>query len=248
MIILQGSMEKRVDHSPLFPNSPIPYNCFMSFTTLFFDLDDTLYPSSSGLWNAIRDRMNGYMYECLNLPPDDIPILRRTYFETYGTTLRGLQIDHGVDADEYLAYVHNLPLEQFLHPHPELTALLLNLPQKKWIFTNADADHARRVLTALGLSECFVGIVDVRAMDFHCKPEPESYRLALALAKETDPRCCVFLDDSVHNLAPARKLGFFTVLVGKNSSHPAAHRTVSRLLDLPQVMPELWAESFDRSV
>lgn len=218
----------------------------MTFTTVFFDLDDTLYPSSSGLWNAIRDRMNQYMYECLNLPRDDIPTLRRTYFNTYGTTLRGLQIHYGVNADEYLAYVHNLPLEQYLRPEPKLAAMLLDLPQQKWIFTNADADHARRVVTVLGLGECFIGIVDVRAMNFHCKPETESYQLALSLAKETDPRRCVFLDDSALNLAPAREMGFFTVLIGENGSHPAAHIAISRLIELPDVMPELWVDGFDR--
>ncbi len=30
---------------------------------------------------------------------------------TYGTTLKGLQIHNKVDTDEYLAYVHNVPLE-----------------------------------------------------------------------------------------------------------------------------------------
>ena len=28
----------------------------MRFTTLFFDLDDTLYPNSSGLWQGIKAR------------------------------------------------------------------------------------------------------------------------------------------------------------------------------------------------
>lgn len=213
----------------------------MRYTTLFFDLDDTLYASDNGLWEAIRVRMGDFMAERLGLPPGEIPALRRKYYETYGTTLRGLQRHHQVDAEEYLAYVHDLPLETFLKPAPELRALLLSLPQRKWIFTNADADHAHRVLAVMGLQDCFDGIIDVRAVRFCCKPEAEAFRQALNLAGESDPRRCVLIDDSPRNLAGAQELGFTTVLVGPNGMPgPAASLTLPDLLALPQVMPELW--------
>ena len=51
-------------------------------------------------------------YSGWDLPVEEVDILRRNYFEQYGTTLRGLQIHHQVDTDEYLAYVHDLPLEK----------------------------------------------------------------------------------------------------------------------------------------
>ena len=91
----------------------------MRFTTLFFDLDDTLYPASTGLWLAIKDRMNLYMLERLGLPENDIPVLREQYFKMYGTTLRGLQERHKVDKDDFLAFVHDLPLKDFLTPEPD---------------------------------------------------------------------------------------------------------------------------------
>ena len=69
----------------------------MRFTTLFFDLDDTLYPNSTGLWIAIKERMNMYMREQLGIPEKDVPQLREQYFKMYGTTLRGLQARHRVD-------------------------------------------------------------------------------------------------------------------------------------------------------
>jgi putative hydrolase of the HAD superfamily len=159
----------------------------MTFTTLFFDLDDTIYPNTNGLWPAIRERMGEYMAERLGLPREQVQGLRRSYYETYGTTLRGLQAHHQVDADDFLAYVHDLPLERYLTPDPELRALLLSLPQPKWIFTNADEGHARRVLAVSNLSDCFDGIIDVRASRFACKPEPVAYQGALALAGERDP-------------------------------------------------------------
>lgn len=213
----------------------------MLYTTLFFDLDDTLYASSNGLWGVIRARMGTYMEDVLGLPKDEVPALRRTYYETYGTTLRGLQIHHQVDADKYLDYVHDLPLEQYLQPNPALRRLLLSLPQQRWIFTNADAGHARRVMAILGVGDCFTGIIDIRALDFACKPEPAAYQRALALAGDPAPQQCILLDDSLTNLAAARQIGFTTVWISQNgSTHPAAQFTLSGLLEMPRKLPCLW--------
>jgi len=212
----------------------------MNSSALFFDLDDTLYPNSNGLWEAIRARMTDYLRDPLGFPPEKISELRRTYFETYGTTLRGLQINHSVDADEYLAYVHDLPLEEYISPDPQLHELLVSLPQRKWIFTNADSNHAMRVLSILGLKDCFDGIIDVRALDYLCKPELQAYQRALAIADETDPANCILFDDSLRNLAPAQAAGFTTVLVGTIETQPGADYSVKKLNDLPQVFPQLW--------
>jgi putative hydrolase of the HAD superfamily len=221
----------------------------MTYTTLFFDLDDTLYASSNGLWEAIRERMNAYMAERLGLPWDQVLQLRRSYYETYGTTLRGLQRHYQVDAQDYLNYVHDLPLEKFLEPAPELRTMLLSLPQRRWIFTNADADHARRVLSILGCADCFEGIIDVLSIEFACKPERIAYLRALKLAGQHAhadilPGECVMLDDSVSNLMAAREMGFATVLVSLNgSSHPAVMYSLQSLIDLPRAMPELWGSA-----
>jgi putative hydrolase of the HAD superfamily len=216
----------------------------MAYTTLFFDLDDTLYPSTSGLWEAIRERMGRYMYERLNLPESEVPRLRKYYFETYGTTLRGLQIHHHVNADDYLSYVHDLNLHSFIKTNPSLRELIKSLPQFKWIFTNADDQHARRVLAELDLSDCFSGIIDIRAMKFACKPEIIAYQRAMAIAGVVEPSDCVLLDDSPRNLTTARELGFFTILVGTNKPDPAASLSVVSLLDLPSADPELWNGRF----
>ena len=212
----------------------------MPYSTLFFDLDDTIYPSTSGLWPAIRERMGRYMWERLNLPKEDVPHLRKFYFETYGTTLRGLQIHHGVDANDYLAYVHDLPLNAYIHRDPPLKEMIKSLPQSKWIFTNADDMHARRVLAELDLTDCFYGIIDVRAIQFACKPEVVAYQRAMALAGEPEPSNCVLLDDSPRNLGPARQLGFFTILVGTNAADASACLSLASLIELPSAMPELW--------
>jgi putative hydrolase of the HAD superfamily len=212
----------------------------MVFRTLFFDLDDTLYPSQNGLWSAIRERMNRYMLERLGIPEEQVPALRRRYFETYGTTLRGLQTHYNVDAHDFLAYVHDLPVDRMVQPDPALGELLNSIALPKHIFTNADRPHALRVLAALGVNACFEQIIDVHALQYQCKPDPAAYRIALGLAGQHNPQDCVYLDDSPRNLAPARRQGFYTILVGEEQANGSACQAIASIHHLRQALPELW--------
>jgi len=213
----------------------------MSFRTIFFDLDDTLYPPSSGLWNAIRDRMVQYMIERLKISAELVPDLRKSYFETYGTTLKGLQIHYQINTDEYLAYVHDLPLHEYLKPDPVLRNIILSLPQNRWVFTNADDAHARRVIFELALTDCFYGIIDIKATNFICKPEIKAYQMALSITCEDNPSKCVLIEDSPRNIPPARELGFYTILLGNGNDNTIADLTLGSLHELPLALPELWS-------
>ena len=186
----------------------------MNYTTLLIDLDETVYPSSSGVWDAISVRMEQYMHERMNLPLEDIPSLRKHLYQKYGTTLHGLQITYQVDERDFLNFVHNVPLDGLLTPDPELRQVLQRYPQKKFVFTNADRSHANRVINRLQLADCFDGIVDIYDIAPHCKPMPEAFLTALRLTGNQAPDQCVFIDDSPRNLAGARALGFYTVQVG----------------------------------
>ncbi len=208
----------------------------MVFSTLFIDLDDTLYPFESGVWQAIRARIDLYVALRFNMTSGEARILREDLFTRYGTTMRGLQAEYHIDEDEYLAYVHNVPLEQFLRPAPELAHMLASYPQRKIILTNADAAHARRVLAVLGLSECFEQIIDIKAMAPYCKPMPQAFRLVLEQSGEADPARCVLVDDSAGNVLGGRAAGFFVVRVAAQAD-PAAHATIPCLADLPRVLP-----------
>lgn len=184
----------------------------MRFTTIFFDLDDTLYPPSTGLWQAIKERMNLYMREHMDIPENEIPALREKYFREYGTTMRGLQANHNIDADEFLAFVHDIPLRDYLTPDPTLRSVIASLPTRNLIFTNADSAHARRVLTALELDDLFDTIVDVNAVAPYCKPMPKSFEIAIEIAGESDPSKCVMIDDITRTTRAAKEAGLFSVL------------------------------------
>jgi len=208
----------------------------MRFNTFFFDLDETLYPSTSGLWLEIRARINAYMHEKLGFSQEDIETRREKYFREYGTTLRGLQANHKVDMDEYLAFVHNVPLDQYLQPDPPLRSALEGIRGHKFIFTNADCAHANRVTKALGLEGLFDGCIDVHTIAPYCKPMPESFQKALEAAGNPEPRNCVLLDDQGRITRAARALGMYTVLVGKEDPGFDADEAILRLSDLPAVM------------
>ena len=213
----------------------------MIFTTLLIDLDETLYPPGCGVWEAISDRIEHYIHHRLGVPLEEVHYLRRSLFQQYGTTLRGLQATREVDTDDFLRYVHDVPLGSLIQPDPELHQALLRYPQRRLIFTNADRMHAQRVLTQLGLASVFAGIIDIHDLAPYCKPMPEAYQTALRLAGEPDPARVVFVDDSPRNLAGARAAGLYTVQVGSPKpgvQHPesGAHLYVASLKDLPSVL------------
>jgi putative hydrolase of the HAD superfamily len=208
----------------------------MNFTTFFFDLDETLYPHGNGLWQAIAGRINIYLTDRMGFPDDQVVTIRDKYFRQYGTTLRGLQAHHQVDMDEYLAFVHDVPLENFIRPNPELRDSILAIPVRKYIFTNADSNHARRVLGVIGLQGIFDGIIDVHSMSPYCKPMPEAFALALKAAGSPEPKNCVLLDDQKRITRAARDLGMYTILVGSENGNGDSDESLLQLNQLPELL------------
>ena len=212
------------------------YNRRVRFTTVFFDLDDTLYPASSGLWPTLKDRMNRYMIERLGIPPEDVPQLRERYFRVYGTTLRGLQANHKIDVEDYLAYVHDVRLTDYIHPDPVQQAVLAALATRNIIFTNADVNHVRRVLKVLEIEPYFSAVVDINAMEPYCKPSPQAFELALRAAGEARPSDCAMIDDLPHTTRAARAFGFYSLLFGAASGADSADAAFSDWRMLPKLL------------
>lgn len=177
------------------------------------------------------------MAQRLGINPADVPLLQKKYFMDYGTTLRGLQTHYEVDISDYLAFVHDVPLSDYIHPDPIQKAVLRSLPQRKYIFTNADAAHARRVLKVLQLEDCFAGIVDVTRLDPYCKPMQPAFQIAMDVAGETDPARCVVIDDLSSTTRVARELGFFSILFQPGSQPDSvANAVLTSWVDLPAIL------------
>ncbi len=222
----------------------LPYNHrSVAIRQLIFDLDDTLYAGNNGLWEEIGHRIIRFMTERMGLDPAQVEALRGQYFRDYGTTLRGLMHNYpGMDADAYLAYVHDLDLNRYIAPDPALDLMLAALPCPKAVFTNSDTGHTSRVLGVLGIARHFSTIVDIRAMEFENKPLPRAYEILLQRVA-APAASCVLVEDSVRNLRPAHALGMTTVLVGNGQSlDPAVDFQVEAILETGDVIKRLLAE------
>ncbi len=211
----------------------------MGWRTLFFDLDDTLYPGSSGVWQAIGARIHEYMVQRVGIAPEDADRLRGSYLDAYGTTLNGLVANFHVDPHDYLEFVHDIPVDEMLEPDPSLRQMLTSLTQRKVVFTNANRTHADRVLKCLGIADLINTIADLFALEMTNKPEAAAYRKAMALAGEPDPTACVIVDDMLRNLIPAGRLGMTTVLISSNDLHAPVDRRIASIHELTAALPEL---------
>jgi putative hydrolase of the HAD superfamily len=220
----------------------------MTISTVLFDLDNTLYPATSGLMKGVDVRIGEYVQRLLGLDQAEARAVQKRYYAEFGTTLSGLQRNHAVDADDYLAYVHDLAPETFLAADAELDRLLGQLNATKAIFTNSPAEYARRVLAALGVEQHFAHVFDIRFARFRPKPDPQVYQLVLDMvgARGSDT---ILVEDSLPNLAPARALGMTTILVGEPVASPSStiDYVVADVLEAIRVAIDLYVREQGRA-
>ena len=119
-----------------------------------FDLDNTLYKAECGLFDKVHILMGRFIEEKLNLDSGAAQALRSKYYHQYGTTLRGLMIEHQINPDEYLDYVHQINYD-VVEPNENLRDTIKKLPGKKFIFTNANYGHVEKVLEKLKMENIF---------------------------------------------------------------------------------------------
>lgn len=203
-------------------------------TAWVFDLDNTLYPAECDLFAEIDQRMTDFVARFLRLPREEARATQKRYYAEHGTTLNGLMSMHGMEPDEFLAHVHEIDLSP-LPKMPALATAIGALPGRKYVYTNGSRGHAARVTDYMGLSGVFDGQFAIEDSQFLPKPNQASYDAFLGLF-DIDPNTAVFFEDLARNLAPAKEMGFATVLVQSNkdwSHEPAAARPAGIGDDLP---------------
>jgi putative hydrolase of the HAD superfamily len=180
-----------------------------------FDLDNCLYPASTGLFSLIDERMGAYIQRLLGCDPIEARRVQKAHFHEHGTTLAGLMKEHGVDPRHFLGDVHDIPLDRVASDE-RLANALGRLPGRRFVFTNGDAPYARRVLEAIGVHGHFDDLHDIHASELRPKPDPHGYEL-LCERFAIDPKHALLADDMVQNLAPAKALGMTTIWVDNGS-------------------------------
>lgn len=179
--------------------------------TWVFDLDNTLYPASSGLFPQVQARMNDYISNRFGVSLDEAKALRARYFREHGTTMHGLMAVHQVDPLEFMAFVHDVDLT-CVPANPELVTALNTLSGRKLIYTNGSVPHAENLLKHLGISRCFEDIFDIVASDFAPKPAMTALRLFVDRFG-VRPQGALMVEDMAKNLAPASEIGMTTAWV-----------------------------------
>jgi putative hydrolase of the HAD superfamily len=184
---------------------------FEHIDTWVFDLDNTLYPHDVNLWQQIDVRIRDFIADFLNLSPQQAFRVQKDYYRRYGTSMRGLMIEHGLEPERFLAFVHAIDHSPLL-PNPALGAAIANLNGRKLILTNGTRSHAHAVLERLNIARYFDDVFDIVAAQLEPKPLPQIYRRFLA-AHGVNPRRTAMFEDLVRNLSVPHALGMTTVLV-----------------------------------
>jgi putative hydrolase of the HAD superfamily len=184
---------------------------FAQVETWVFDLDNTLYPHHLNLWRQVDERIRAYIARFLDLSPDEAFRLQKDYYRRYGTTLRGMMAEHGMQPDDFLEFVHQIDHSP-LTPNPALGTAIERLIGRKLILTNGTRKHAEAVLHRLELRQHFDDVFDIAAADLEPKPLPPVYERFLRRHRVNPHRAAMF-EDLARNLEVPHALGMTTVLV-----------------------------------
>jgi putative hydrolase of the HAD superfamily len=194
---------------------------FAAVDAWVFDLDNTLYPRHTNLFMQVDRRIRDYVERLLSVPPEEAHRIQKDYYRRYGTTLRGLMVEHGIRPDDFLEYVHDIdhsPVEA----DPALADAIRRLPGRKYILTNGSRAHAEKIAARLGVTGHFDDIFDIVRAELLPKPAPETYD-RFVMATGVDPRRAAMFEDLARNLVVPQALGMATVLVVPNGTREVFH-------------------------
>jgi putative hydrolase of the HAD superfamily len=184
---------------------------FEQVQTWVFDLDNTLYPHRLNLWQQVDERIRDYIVDFLHVTRDEAFRMQKDYYRRYGTTLRGLMEEHGLEPDRFLEIVHQID-HSALTPNPALGAAIARLPGRKFILTNGTRRHADAVMARLQIEQHFDDVFDIAAAALEPKPRPAVYDRFVARHR-IDPEKSAIFEDLARNLEVPHALGMATVLV-----------------------------------
>ncbi|KAH6814144.1 Haloacid dehalogenase-like hydrolase superfamily protein [Perilla frutescens var. frutescens] len=250
-----------MEHGDCFQNATAPkYDC------LLFDVDDTLYPLSSGISAECTKNIIDYMINKLGIEEDKVPVMCAQLYKEYGTTMAGLRaIGYDFDYDDYHSFVHGrLPYEWLKTDHT-LRNLLHSVPIRKVIFSNGNEAHVAKVLSRLGLEDCFEDIIcfetlnptktseeldsscdEVPKTQILCKPFENAFQQAFKTAG-INPQKTLFFDDSIRNLQTAKIMGLHTIWVGSSQKTQGVDYSLESIHNMKEALPELWEADVEKA-
>ena len=183
---------------------------------LLLDLDGVCYGSHNGyplekVFGLVSKRMTLFIQEKLGLDEKKAKELQTNYFYKYNTSLNGLMLHHNVIGDEFLKYVHDIDIS-FMKEDKIMRNELENLDMEKFIFTNGSAEHAKNILTHLGVYDLFGRdkVFDIKDAGYVPKPEAKTFDL-MVKKFGLNPKETIYIEDIAKNLSIGYERGCATV-------------------------------------
>ena len=189
-------------------------NNLINKKNLLLDLDGTVYQDLESVFGQVSKLMTKYISEKLSVDLKKAKELQTNYFYKYNTSLNGLMIHHDIPPKEFLKYVHDIDLS-FMKKDLVLRKELENLNMRKLIFTNGSIDHAKNVLSHLGIDDLFENIFDITDAEYQPKPEPKAFDL-MTKKFDLDPSETIYVEDIAKNLSIGKERGCTTVWLINN--------------------------------
>jgi putative hydrolase of the HAD superfamily len=173
--------------------------------------------------------------ELLEVDPEKARTKRKFYVEKYGSTLKGLMVEHGFsDSEGYFKNNHPTDVETYLRKDRHLFQALSSIPIPKSILTNSAIEHAQRVIDYLELRDIFDNIFDLKFNDLIGKPNTAAYTKPLDfLSKRAEE--VLFVDDKVEFLEPFREIGGKILRVCKGNSVEADAENIPHIRNLKEL-------------
>ena len=189
-------------------------NNLINKKNLLLDLDGTVYQDLESVFGQVSKLMTKYISEKLNVDLKKAKELQTNYFYKYNTSLNGLMIHHDIPPKEFLKYVHDIDLS-FMKKDLVLREELKSLKMRKLIFTNGSTEHAKNVLSHLGIDDLFENIFDITDAEYQPKPEPRAFDL-MTKKFNLDPNETIYVEDIAKNLSIGKERGCTTVWLINN--------------------------------
>ncbi len=189
---------------------------FKEMKYLLLDLDGVCYGKHNNyslekVFGQVSQRMTMFISEKLKIDMEEAKKLQTDYFYKYNTSLNGLMIHHDIPPEEFLKFVHTIDLS-FMKEDKIMRNELEKLDMEKFIFTNGSAEHAKNILTHLGVYDLFGRdkVFDIKDAGYVPKPEAKTFDLMVEKFG-LNPKETIYIEDIAKNLSIGYERGCATV-------------------------------------
>ncbi len=206
---------------------------------ILFDVDQTLYPASSGMEDEMIRRMNIFTAGFLGITDGEAASMRAQRDKGYDSTLDWLRRGKGLtDTDAFFRDVHPVDFENFFPVNQELRRMLSAVKVPCSILTNSWKTHAVNLLDYLEIREYFPFIFDLVFNNFKGKPNLSAYSNVLSFLG-LDASEVLYIDDVPRFVDAFNSIGGNVILVDERLEYNSSpHKRVRLITEIEPVLRE----------